>query len=243
MQRNKVLLDTWLDNYLHFAHIKNHIITQFLFIPNHKEITSPFFFLDKYFDLSHLFFQLPKWNHLWKDPIQTTNLTVEVKLLLMDDTSAHHRSSFVQNIKQMFTPHWHPSRYFNGCDSDPVVTSVNGCKKIFLSQSFSRFEAEHENICSHEAAGSGGHPLSLPCPCLLCAVLRSAVWPSGHQWRLVSEVQVIACSPTIGEKHFAMVAPTSHYISWGRMNYFRYTMRLQPGHSCDLIAQWRLVWN
>lgn len=156
----------------------------------------------------------------------------------MNDTNVYHRSSFVQNIKERSTPHWRPSRYFNGCDSDPVFTSVNGCKEIFF---VSRFEVEHENICSHEAAGSGGHPLPLPCHYLLCAVLRSAVWPSGHQWRLVSQVQVIACSPTIGEKHLAVLAPASRYISWGGMNYFRYTLRLQPGHSCDLIAQWRLV--
>lgn len=50
--------------------------------------------------------------------------------LLMNDTNVHHRLSFVQNIKETFTLHWHPSRYF-----DPVFTSVSGCKKIFLSRS------------------------------------------------------------------------------------------------------------
>lgn len=43
----------------------------------------------------------------------------------------------------------------------------------------------------------------------VCFVSLSAAQHSRHQWRLVSEIQVIVHSATFGEKHFGMVAQTS----------------------------------
>lgn len=105
---------------------------------------------------------------------------------------------------------WHPSVYSNSCDWDLIFTSVNGFKKTFSSQ----FSVGLETIIKTSAVMRLLVPEDVPSRCSVClfcvVICCSAVSPLLHQWMLVSEIQVTVRSAPFGEKHFVMVAQTSH---------------------------------
>lgn len=178
----------------------------------------------------------------------TTNLRLKVTFLPISDTNRLHPVEFWPEYKEkvpffcLASSFTSPFSGVNGCDFDRIFTSVNGCKKTFWSRSLVGLKT---NIKPSQSWGCWFWRTS---PLVTVSLFAGSVPAPPFHPRTINgglfRRSRWSCAQQQSETNILLWLHKQVIIFLGgRMDYFRYTLRLQPSNSCDLIAQWRLVWN